>query len=356
MSRFLSPEAARLAPYTPGEQPVDMEYVKLNTNESPFPPSPKVVEAITRGELEQLKLYSDPTCGQLNRAIAARYGLKPENVISGNGSDEILAFAFRAFCGAGIGVAFADITYSFYRSQAALFGLEATLIPLREDFSLRVDDYMDFPGTVVIANPNAPTGMALPRTEIQRLLEAGPDRLVIVDEAYVDFGGESCVPLIGQFDNLMEVQTMSKSRSLAGGRLGFALGSEALIAALNRVKYSFNPYNVNRLSLLAGAAAMEDGDYFQSCCRTIRDNRAWLTEQLEELGFTVLPSQANFVFAKSGRLSGGALYRGLKERGVLVRWWADSGRIEDYVRITVGSMEQLERLTAEITKLLEEES
>lgn len=354
MSRFLSPEAARLAPYTPGEQPVDMQYVKLNTNESPFPPSPRVVEAITQVEVEQLKLYSDPTCGRLNQAIAQRYGLKPENVISGNGSDEILAFAFRAFCGTGVGVAFADITYSFYRSQTALFGIKETLVPLRENFSLNADDYLDFPGTVVIANPNAPTGMAVPRSDIERLLSANPDRVVVVDEAYVDFGGESCVPLISRYDNLLVVQTMSKSRSLAGGRLGFALGGGALIAALNRVKYSFNPYNVNRLSILAGAAAMEDGDYFQSCCRTIQDNRAWLARRLEGLGFTVLPSQANFVFAKSDKLSGGALYRGLKANGVLVRWWADSGRIEDYVRITVGSMEQLEILIRTIQKLLEE--
>ena len=353
MSRFLSPEAARLAPYTPGEQPVDMQYVKLNTNESPFPPSPRVLQALSQEEAGRLNLYSDPACGRLNRAIAARYGLAPESVISGNGSDEVLAFAFRALCGTGRGVAFADITYSFYRSQAALFGLEETIVPLREDFSLNVDDYMDFPGTVVIANPNAPTGMALPRLDIQRLLEANPDRVVMVDEAYVDFGGESCAPLVGQYDNLLVVQTMSKSRSLAGGRLGFALGSRELIDALNRVKYSFNPYNVNRLSILAGAAAIEDEDYFQSCCRTIRDNRAWLTGQLEELGFSVLPSQTNFVFAKSGKISGGALYRGLKKRGVLVRWWAGSGRIEDFVRITVGSMEQLKILVEQIAALLE---
>lgn len=353
MSRFLSPEAARLAPYTPGEQPVDMQYVKLNTNESPFPPSPRVLQALSQEEAGRLNLYSDPACGRLNRAIAARYGLAPENVISGNGSDEVLAFAFRALCGTGRGVAFADITYSFYRSQAALFGLEETIVPLREDFSLNVDDYMDFPGTVVIANPNAPTGMALPRLDIQRLLETNPDRVVMVDEAYVDFGGESCAPLVGQYDNLLVVQTMSKSRSLAGGRLGFALGSRELIDALNRVKYSFNPYNVSRLSILAGAAAIEDEDYFQSCCRTIRDNRAWLTGRLEELGFSVLPSQTNFVFAKSGKISGGALYRGLKERGVLVRWWAGSGRIEDFVRITVGSMEQLKILVEQIAALLE---
>lgn len=213
---------------------------------------------------------------------------------------------------------------------------------------------MDFPGVIVIANPNAPTGMAVPREEIRRLLEADPSRVVIVDEAYVDFGGESCVPLVQEYGNLLVTQTMSKSRSLAGGRLGFALGGPALMDGLNRVKYSFNPYNVNRLSILAGAAAMEDEAYFQSCRRTIQENRAWLTAALEGLGFTVLPSSANFVFAKSGRLSGGSLYRGLKERGVLVRWWAGSGRIEDFVRITVGSMEQLRILTAQIEAILKE--
>ena len=353
MSKFLSKEASRLAPYTPGEQPQDQQYVKLNTNESPFPPSPKVVKAISRAELLKLNLYSDPTCGQLVEAIARRYELQPENVITGNGSDEILAFAFRAFCGEGKPLAYADITYGFYKSQVALFGLDAKVIPLREDFTLNVDDYMDFPGTIVIANPNAPTGMTVPREDIQRLLEADPDRVVIVDEAYVDFGGESCVPMIYRYDNLLVVQTMSKSRSLAGGRVGFALGSSELIAALNRVKYSFNPYNVNRLSIIAGAAAVEDEDYFQSCCASIRQNRAWTTDKLAGLGFTVLPSQANFIFAKSDKLSGENLYQGLKKHGVLVRWWADSGRIQDYVRITIGSMEQMERLANEIARLLE---
>ena len=353
MSKFLSKEASRLAPYTPGEQPQDQQYVKLNTNESPFPPSPKVVKAISRAELLKLNLYSDPTCGQLVQALAKRYELQPENVITGNGSDEILAFAFRAFCGEGKPLAYADITYGFYKSQVALFGLEAKVIPLREDFTLNVDDYMDFPGTIVIANPNAPTGMPVSRADIQRLLEADSDRVVIVDEAYVDFGAESCVPMIYRYDNLLVVQTMSKSRSLAGGRVGFALGSSELIAALNRVKYSFNPYNVNRLSIIAGAAAVEDEDYFQSCCASIRQNRAWTTDKLAGLGFTVLPSQANFIFAKSDKLSGENLYQGLKKHGVLVRWWADSGRIQDYVRITIGSMEQMERLANEIARLLE---
>jgi len=354
MSRFLSAEALRLAPYTPGEQPQDQQYVKLNTNESPFPPSPKVLKALSRAEVLKLNLYSDPTCGQLVEALARRYELRPENILTGNGSDEILAFAFRAFCGEGRGLAYADVTYGFYKAQVALFGLDATVIPLREDFTLHVDDYMDFPGTIVIANPNAPTGIAVPRTDIQRLLEADPDRVVIVDEAYVDFGAESCVPMIYRYDNLLVVQTMSKSRSLAGGRVGYALGSPELISALNRVKYSFNPYNVNRLSIIAGAAAVGDEAYFQRCCAAIQENRAWTAAALEDLGFTVLPSSANFLFAKSGKLSGEALYRGLKENGVLVRWWADAPRIRDYVRITIGDREQMETLISELEKLLEE--
>ena len=227
------------------------------------------------------------------------------------------------------------------------------MVPLREDFTLRVEDYLDFPGTIVIANPNAPTGIAVPRADIQRLLEADPDRVVIVDEAYVDFGAESCVPMVYRYDNLLVTQTMSKSRSLAGGRVGYALGGAELIAALNRVKYSFNPYNVNRLSLAAGAAAMEDEDYFRACTAAVEENRAWTAGQLEALGFTVLPSRANFVFARHDKLSGEALYRALKEDGILVRWWGDSPRIRDYVRITIGSREQMEALADALTRLLE---
>ena len=352
MSRFLSSEAMALAPYTPGEQPRDQQYIKLNTNESPFPPSPKVLEALSRAEVEKLCLYSDPTCAALNGAIARRYGLGPENAVSGNGSDEILAFAFRAFCGRGKDVAFADITYGFYEAQAALFGLRACRIPLGEGFALRAEDYMDFPGMVVIANPNAPTGMTIPVSDIRRLLEKNPDRVVLVDEAYVDFGAESCVPLVREYGNLLVVQTMSKSRSLAGGRIGFALGDPELIADLNRVKYSFNPYNVNRLSLLAGTAAMEDEAYFQTCCQAIRDNRAWTAAALEDRGFSVLPSSANFLFARSDRIPGGELYRRLKEQGVLVRWF-DKDRIRDFVRITIGSKEQMEALAERIDQVLD---
>ncbi len=353
MSRFLSSEASRLNPYTPGEQPQDQLYIKLNTNESPFPPSPKVLEAVSQEEIGKLYLYSDPACTVLNAAVAKRYHLQSENVLTGNGSDEILAFAFRAFCGEGRDVAYADITYGFYTAQSALFGLKETIIPLREDFSLNVEDYLEFPGTVVIANPNAPTGMTAPLPGIRRLLERDPNRVVIIDEAYVDFGGESCVPLLKEYENLLVVQTMSKSRSLAGGRVGFALGSAELIADLNRVKYSFNPYNINRLSLLAGAAAIEDEDYFQACCKAVQETRSWTVKALKTLGFTVLPSCANFVFAKSDRLSGETLYRRLKDRGILVRWFGRE-RIRDYLRITIGSQKQMEALIEAAAALLKE--
>ena len=353
MSRFLSAASSVLDPYTPGEQPRDQRYIKLNTNESPFPPSPRVVEALTAEESRKLRLYSDPTCKDLVEAIADRYGLQPTQVLAGNGSDENLSFAFRAFCGEERGVAFADITYGFYKVWARLWNIPARVVPLREDFSLAVEDYMDLRETVVIANPNAPTGRALPPADIRRLLESDPDRVVIVDEAYVDFGAESCVGLIGAYDNLLVVQTMSKSRSLAGARLGFALGSEALIADLNRVKYSFNPYNINRLSILAGKAAMEDEEYFQSCTAQVAENRAWSAEALEKLGFTVLPSAANFLFATCPQMSGEALYRGLKERGILVRWF-DAPRIRDYLRITIGTREEMETLAATLQTMLKE--
>lgn len=345
MPAFISQEAARLAPYTPGEQPQDQQYIKLNTNESPFPPSEQVYQAILQEKA--LNLYSDPTCKKLHEILAKRYGVQPENVISGNGSDEVLAFAFRAFCGEEKPVAYADITYGFYQAQTALFGLTAHKIPLREDLTLHIQDYMDFLGMIVIANPNAPTGMAVSRAEIQRLLDRDSERVVLIDEAYVDFGGESCVPLINQYQNLLVVQTMSKSRQLAGARLGYALGSAALIEAMNRVKYSFNPYNVNRMTTAAGIAAIEDEVYFAKCCRAIREVRAWTMAELKKLDFAVIPSQTNFVFAKSNRLAGEALYHKLKQQGILVRWF-DCARIREYVRITIGTKEQMEALIAEL--------
>lgn len=353
MTKFLSPEALRLKPYTPGEQPRDQQYIKLNTNESPFPPSPKVVEAVSQAQVGMLNLYSDPTCKVLEDAIAAFYGVEAENVTSGNGSDEVLAFAFRAFAGEGKPLIYADITYGCYKTWAALFGIESRVIPLREDLSVNVEDYMDLDGTIVLANPNAPTGMLLPESDIRRLLEADPDRVVIVDEAYAHFGAESLVPLTKEYDNLLVVQTMSKNRNLAGARVGYAMGSAALVSAVNRVKYSFNPYNVNRLSLIAGAAALEDKEYFERCCAAICDIRAWATAALEARGFTVLPSYSNFIFARSDALPGGELYAKLKERGILVRWF-DLDRIRPFVRITIGSQQQMEALVGAIDELLKE--
>ncbi|MBU5627495.1 histidinol-phosphate transaminase [Oscillibacter sp. MSJ-2] len=352
MSRFFSAAVSDLDPYTPGEQPRGQNYIKLNTNESPFPPSPRVVEALTEEESRGLRLYSDPTCKDLVDAIAGYYGLQSGQVLAGNGSDENLAFAFRAFCGPERGVAFADITYGFYKVWARLWGIPARVIPLREDFTLHVDDYMDLHEHIVIANPNAPTGIPIPSSDIRRLLERDSERLVMVDEAYVDFGGESCVPLLAEYGNLLVVQTMSKSRSLAGARVGFALGSKELIADLNRVKYGFNPYNINRLSILAGKAAMEDRAYFEKCTGEIRRIRRWTEGELKSLGFTVLPSVSNFLFAASNRMEGGALYRALKKRGILVRWF-DAPRINPFVRITVGAQEDMETLIRTLRELLE---
>lgn len=274
-------------------------------------------------------------------------------MLAGNGSDEVLAFAFRAFCGAGQPVAFADVTYGFYKSQAALFDLDVKIIPPAGGLHLTCGRLYGFPRHHCHRQPQCPHRYCRARNDIQRLLEANPDRVVIVDEAYVDFGAESCVPMIYRYDNLLVTQTMSKSRSLAGGRVGYALGSPELIADLNRVKYSFHPYNVNRLSIAAGAAAVADEAYFAACTAAIRQTRAWTVGELENLGFTVLPSQANFVFARHSQLPGETLYRKLKENGVLVRWF-DADRIRDYIRITIGSMEQMETLVEELTAILEE--
>ena len=351
MSRWISQEAERLAPYTPGEQPQDQQYVKLNTNESPFPPSPKVLKAINRAEILKLNLYSDPTCAALTEAIARRYELKAKNVLAGNGSDEVLAFAFRAFCGAGQPVAFADVTYGFYKSQAALFDLDVKIIPLREDFTLHVDDYMDFPGTIVIANPNAPTGIAVPRNDIQRLLEANPDRVVIVDEAYVDFGAQSAVPLLGKYENLLIVQTTSKSRSLAGMRIGYALGSETLISTLEAVKNSYNSYTMDAIALAVGEASIRDEDYFQQTCRKVSTTRDRSAEALRALGFTVLPSLTNFLFVTHPNKKAPDIFAALREKGIFIRYFK-LPRIDNYLRITVGTDEQMDKLIAALKEIL----
>ena len=352
MSRFLSPVHAALTPYTPGEQPLDMSYTKLNTNESPFPPSPAVAEAVA-GETGKLNLYNDTNCTALRAAAAELWGVKPENIVAVNGSDEILYLSFLAFCDTDHPVAFPDISYGFYPVYADLMHIPARIIPLREDFSVDPADYAGLNETIVIANPNAPTGMALSPDQIETIVRSNPDNVVIIDEAYVDFGAESCVPLIGKYENLLVTQTFSKSRSLAGARLGFGIGSETLIRDLNTIRFSIHPYNVNRMTQAAGAAAIADNAYYMDNCRRIAEIRAYTTRELEALGFEVLPSKANFLFARSADVPGGELYRALKARGVLVRW-IDLDRIREFTRITVGSREQMDILLGAVRSTLKE--
>lgn len=351
MSRFLSERFAEIEPYTPGEQPQDFDYIKLNTNESPYPPSPKVLEAVNAEETAKLRLYSDPEVRQLTQEIAEFYGVRPTQVFVGNGSDEVLAFSFLAFCDADHPVCFPDITYGFYKVFAQLFCLDAQQIPLQEDFSVRVEDYCDCGRMVVLANPNAPTGLSLSTDQIERILQTNPDHIVLIDEAYVDFGGESCIPLLGRYPNLIVVQTFSKSRSLAGARLGFAVASEELIEDLNKMKFSFNPYNINRLSILAGTAAMNDRAYFEQCREEILSTRSKTKAALEQLGFQVLDSKTNFLFVRHPDLSGDDYTRQLRKKSILVRHFSQT-RIKNYVRITIGTPKQMETLLEATKEIL----
>ena len=353
MSRFFSEKFRALSPYTPGEQPQDMEYIKLNTNESPFPPPASVAEAVKK-EGERLHLYSDPEVKVLLEKAAQTWGVKKTQLLFTNGSDEILNFAFMAFCDETHPIVFADITYGFYPVFAKLNGIPYEILPLKEDFSIDYREYVGIGKNIVIANPNAPTGMALTRKEIEEIVASNPNNVVIIDEAYVDFGGESCVPLVDKYENLLVTQTFSKSRSLAGGRLGLGIGSEKLIADLNTIKYSTNPYNVNRMTMAAGYAALCEEKWFQDNCAEICRVREFTSEALEKLGFEVLPSKTNFLFAKSEKIGGQALYERLKARGVLVRHFTGE-RIKEFNRITIGTQAQMEIFLAKVQEILKEQ-
>ena len=350
MSRFFTESLSALQPYVPGEQPQDMQYIKLNTNESPFPPAPGVIQAISSAEVERLYLYSDPDCKALIESIARRFGLRSEQVTVGNGSDEVLWFALRAFCDEKTPLAYNDITYGCYKTWCGLLNVPSKILPLKDDSAIDLSLYDTLQATVMVTKPNAPTGICLNLGQIEGILRSNPDNVVIVDEAYVDFGGKSAVSLIDQYDNLLVVQTCSKSRSLAGARLGFAMGNPELIADLNRIKFSFNPYNVNRLTCLAGIAAMEDEAYFNRCTKAVADTRDRMAEALKQIGFTVTDSKANFLFAESSRISGKELYLKLKERGILVRHF-DKPRLENRLRITVGSDQQMDALLTALRQL-----
>ena len=350
MSRFMNPQLAGLEAYVPGEQPRDMQYIKLNTNESPYPPAPSVVEAMTGEQVELLRLYSDPTAKGLKEKLAALYGVKTENVFVSNGSDEVLNFAFMAF--GSQGVVYPEISYGFYSVYGDLYRLKQEQIPLKEDFSIDFRDYCCKHKMVVIANPNAPTGMSIGIDEIEVILQTNPDSLVLIDEAYVDFGGESCLPLLESYDNLLITRTFSKSRCLAGGRLGYAFGSPAVISDLEKIKYSTNPYNINRLTMLLGEATVDAEVYYQQKCAEIIHTRVWTADQLRELGFTVLPSKTNFLFAQTDKMDGGELYEQLKKRGILVRHFTNK-KISQFNRITIGTPEQMAVLIDTLKEILE---
>ena len=350
MSRYLNGRYQAMEAYTPGEQPRDMRYVKLNTNENPYPPAPGVIEAVA-AQASLLQLYPDPVCADLRDALAARYGVRRENVFVSNSSDDILNFAFMAYAGGGRRAYCPDISYGFYPVYARLHGAEYREIPLKEDFSVDPADYMNLNGFIAIANPNAPTGIALSAAQVEGIVQANPDQAVLIDEAYVDFGAESCLPLTAKYDNLLVVQTFSKSRSMAGARLGYAIGDAALIADLERVKYSTNPYSVNRMTLAAGLATLAADGYCMENCRRVIETREAYVPKLKALGFELLPSLANFVFARHPGIEGGELYRQLKARGVLVRHFTVP-RISDYLRITIGTPEQMDVLLEKTREIL----
>lgn len=349
MSRFINERFNSLEEYIPGEQPQDKKYIKLNTNESPYPPSKNVLKAVSKNEVADLRLYCDPDCKKLKTAMAELFGVTDNNIFLSNGSDDILNFAFMAY--GQNGVVYPDITYGFYSVFAELHGVKSEIIPLKEDFTIGIDDYKTKGKLVVIANPNAPTGIALSLSEIEEIVKRNPDNVVLIDEAYVDFGGESCYKLTEKYDNLLCVGTFSKSRSLAGGRLGFAIAGENLIKDLEKIKYSTNPYNINRLTQVAGFATIKDNDYYLRNCEKIINTREFLTEELRKLGFEVLPSKANFIFAKSDKISGLELYQKLKEKGVLIRHF-EKDRINDFNRITIGTMEETKTLIEKIKEIL----
>ncbi len=350
-NRYANQRIAEFNAYIPGEQPRDMKYIKLNTNESPFPPSPLVREAVG-GEIENLNLYPDPTCAALAAAASAAYGVLPENLIFTNGSDEILNFALLAFAGGERAVAFPDITYGLYPVLCQMYGIGYQKIAVSEDFSIDPQDYCGIGKNIIIANPNAPTGLCLSLPAIEAIVASNPQNVVIIDEAYIAFGGESCIGLIKKYENLLVTRTFSKSHSLAGARLGLGIGSPELIKYLNKIKYSFNAYSVNRMTLAAGAAAYEDARYYEKNCGVICDTRERVRGELLALGFSVTDSRANFLFAKSPYIAGAALYYELKRGGILVRHFG-SPPISDYNRITIGTdrdMDALLEALRDITK------
>lgn len=351
MSRFLSDNYASLVPYVPGEQ-VNVKVIKLNTNESPFPPSPRVKEVLSEEVIDRLNLYSDPELKELRAAIAEQFGVTPDMVFCGNGSDDVLAFAIMGFCGRGGKLCCPEISYGFYPVYADIFGVELEQIPLKDDFSIDVNDYIGKNKNIVIANPNAPTGLLIPFEDVEKIVASNPDNLVIMDEAYIAFGGESCMELVKKYDNLLITRTFSKSHSLAGLRVGFGIGSKEIIDDMNKLKYSFNPYNINTLSVKAAAAAIADNEYYDNNIAKIVATRAKTTAQLEALGFKCTDSKANFIFASNDKIPAAELASELRKKGILVRYF-NKAKIDNYLRITVGTDEEMQTLVDAIKEITE---
>ena len=357
MSKFWNDKIKEIEPYVPGEQPKDKKYIKLNTNENPYSPSKKVIEKIKSMNLEDLKLYPDPDVSKLREVIADYFSKKisekftKEQIFVGNGSDEVLALIFMTFFNKGDKVYYPDITYSFYPVYADLFDLKEVRIPLNENFEIEIDKYFGLDGHIIITNPNAPTSIALKLNEIEKIVKNNPTQLVVIDEAYVDFGAESSVKLVNKYDNVLVVQTFSKSRSFAGMRLGYAIGSENIIEGLNRLKFSFNSYTIDRISIEAGIESFKDDDYFVKTNAKIIETREKTVKKLKELGFKVLNSSANFIFISHNKVFAGDLYKNLKDNGVLVRYFAKD-RIDNYLRVTIGTDEDMEIFIEKLNKLL----
>ena len=352
MSRFISERFFKLEPYKPGEQAGNTECIKLNTNESPYPPAPKVMEAISLQEVEKLNLYPDFSGLNLRKKIAKLYNVSYENIVIGNGSDELLSMIFMAFFDHKSTVVFPEISYDFYKVFSQLYGIKYMEMPMNGDFSISFKDYLGINKDIILANPNAPTGIYLSLENIERIISSNPENLVVIDEAYIDYGGESAYKLIDKYDNLLVVQTFSKSRSLAGARLGFAIGNRELIRDLNMIRFSMNPYNVNRLTLIAGESSIDDNEYYMKNCKEVMETRRFVTEKLRAMGFKVIDSMTNFVFAKVNTLEGKILYEELKKRGILVRRY-DKELISNYLRITIGTKEQMEIFLQRIREILE---
>lgn len=341
----------RAVPYIPGEQPQNADVIKLNTNENPYPPSPSVIKVLEDFDTDKMRLYPDPDSSVLVNAIAKRYGVKPNQVFVGVGSDDVLSVAFQTFFCSDKPVLFPDITYSFYDVWADLYRIPYKTIPLTDSLEINIEDYKQENGGIVIANPNAPTGVYMPADSIEEIVKANPDSVVIVDEAYIDFGGESCLRLTEKYENLLVVQTFSKSRSLAGMRIGFAMGNEKLIQYMNNVKFSINSYTMNPLTQLCGVASVEDEVYFQETVKKIIRTRETAKEQLKNLGFTFTDSMTNFIFAQPEKKSAKYVFEELKKRNIFVRYW-DKPVICDYLRITIGTDEQMNKLAEALEEIL----